>query len=89
MHEECARYAFAVCPYLYAKNYSVKARPPRAKKAIVAPWTQISVDREGSAMGIFVTRGYHIIHRGQNLTIKFNPPKRIIWQPKPSGDESH
>lgn len=90
MHEACGRYAFSACPYLGKPDYHLRQRAARGEKSILVPWAELSVDRDGTPMGMFVTRGYKVTHQGPNLILKFDPPKRIVWQPnEPSGDESH
>lgn len=85
-HEECLRYAFNVCPWLfYSKaRYTDASRIDIEGVRIVNAHPDRKID-DGNAqrpqkLGIYITRGYeNIIHKKMYRVCKVAKPVRIEW----------
>lgn len=80
MHEECARWSMANCPFLVGKvGYSDESkRPPRLEDDAVAIVDDTIHDRP-DRMGMGVTRNYRAFGSNGRLFIQASPFKRIEW----------
>lgn len=75
MHEECARYAIAVCPFIARAGARRAAKHhPDSERAIGG------VDARPDRMALYVTRSYRAISPdGRNVLIRMAPAARIEW----------
>lgn len=82
-HEECLRYAFNVCPWLF---YS-KAKYTRGEDLNIEGWTVVDAhpERENGQerpkkLGIYICNNYkNIIHKKIYRVVKVSSPKRLEW----------
>lgn len=71
MHEGCARYAMAVCPYLANEHYEAKHQLP----GVVTVADRARPER----MALYVTRGYRPKYGDHPPMAKADAPKRLEW----------
>lgn len=85
MHEECARYAMKVCPYLACQNYHhSKSVVPRVDDPTVRfgenPLAPPKGDKRPDNMGLYFTTGFKWVLRGGGTRlIKAYKATRIEW----------
>jgi hypothetical protein len=83
MHEECARYATKVCPYLACQNYhhskSVKS-DEKCTLLVANPLAPPAGSKRPEKMGLYFTTGFKwVIHSGGVKLIKAYTASRIEW----------
>lgn len=78
MHEECARYAMSVCPYLNHGIYKGRQATSDEKTIVLYEWTRQPGPRP--RWGLYITRQYRPWDppKGPIISIAA-PPKRLEW----------
>jgi hypothetical protein len=80
MHEECARYSAAVCPFIRNEGMRYrKVTPAQTADGIVHVRHPTESDVRPDKMGIFVTRKYEAVRSKAGLYIKASPWKNVEW----------
>lgn len=85
MHEDCARYAVQVCPYLACQNYhhTKNVAPLHDQPGTVFvenPLAPPKGDKRPDRMGIYFTTGFKwVLQKGGVRLIKAYTPMRIEW----------
>jgi hypothetical protein len=81
-HEECLRYAFELCPWLYYSK--AKYSDPETVKAdgmgtISSHPDRSTINERPEKLGLYLCRGYdNVIHRGFRVC-KVPPAKKLEW----------
>lgn len=88
MHEDCARYAIQVCPYLAMSTWEHSTRelpkPPEGTAIRDLDMVQNSRPR----MAMFYTDGYKIISYQGNLLYAAEPFSKVDWDAMPQPEQA-
>jgi hypothetical protein len=77
MHEACARYALAVCPYLLHRGYKPRgSRRELGESAVLVPWALEPHVREAPIV-LLLSDGYDVTASNMSLTCR---PRRELWR---------
>jgi hypothetical protein len=88
-HEECARYAAQVCPYLSGSKRIERALTEDRKQKIENAGWQVQHNNvvRPTRMGIYTCRNYQTVKMGgQTLILAGKRPSRIDWDIMPASD---
>lgn len=88
MHEECARYACKVCPYLANPNGDHSDKPPNLDDHHIAVTHEMAAPGRPAKMGLFFADSYQSIRSPDGVVIKAGPWLRVDWTAMPERIES-
>jgi hypothetical protein len=78
MHEDCGRYALAICPYLVNPGYVPRKPKVTDPKFVKWPGSPDPPPRP-QKMGLVIARNYEVISNGQLVAVRALQVKRVQW----------